>query len=338
MPKSKQQRQKSSFKTLVIRPKKIRKKKVPRKKNGKIDWAKYNDELVARGSLDIWVSESVVENWYAEPSGKRGAQARYSDSAILITRQLGIVFRQNLRQTEGMVRSLVRSMKLDLNIPDFTTLSRRSDNLEVPLPKDMNKKSVIVIPDSSGLKVYGEGEWKVRQHGWSKHRQWLKFHVMITPDGEIRAIKLTGNNQADSEIFNDLLKQETAAKIEAMAGDGGYDKRSVYDIGKKRGIKRFLIPPQKNARIWQHGNARGEPHPRDENLRTIRKSSRTKWKRDSGYHVRSLVETAIFRFKNTFGDRIQARKFSRQETEFKIKAGILNVFHSMGMPEYLNST
>lgn len=333
MPKNKQ-KQKSSFKKVTIRPKKIRKKKVPRKQDGKIDWAKYNDALRDRGSFDIWINESVIADWYAEPNGKRGAQEIYSGTAILVTRQLGFVFRQNLRQTEGLVRSLVKSMGFELTIPDFSTLSRRSDNLTVPLPKDASKKSVIVIPDSSGLKVYGEGEWKVRQHGWSKRRTWLKFHVMITPDGEIRAIKLTGNDQADSDVFGDLLKQETA-KIEAIAGDGGFDKKMVYDLGLASGVNKFLIPPQKNAKIWRHGNIKGEPHPRDENLRAIRKSSRAKWKKANGYHVRSLVETAIFRFKNTFGDRMQARKPGRQETEFKIKAGILNIFHSLGRPEYL---
>lgn len=334
MPKNKSKQ--NSVKKITVRLKPVKKQKVPRKKGGKIDWAKYNDMLRDRGSFDIWITKSVVKGWYAKSNGRRGAQEIYSNSTILITRQLGFVFRQALRNTEGLVRSLIKSMGLDLDIPDFSTLSRRSENLEVPLPKNSSKKSVVLIADSSGLKVCGEGEWKVRQHGWSKRRVWLKFHIMITPDGELRAIKLTGNETADGQIFPNLLSQETADDIEAIAGDGGYDKSKVYETGLKRKVKRFLIPPMKNAKIMIHGNCKSqEPHPRDINLRAIRKTTRTRWKKANGYHIRSLVETAVFRFKNTFGDRIQARKFANQETEFKIKAGILNVFHSLGMPEYL---
>lgn len=334
MPKNKSKQ--NSVKKITVRLKPVKKQKVPRNKNGKINWRKYNDQLVKRGSFDIWINESVVKSWPARANGRRGAQPVYSNAAILITRQIGIVFKQNLRQTEGLVVSLVKAIGLDLSVPDFTTLSRRSESLKVPLPKNTDKAGVIVIADSSGLKVYGEGEWKVRQHGWSKHRAWLKFHIMITPDGELRAIKLTGNEKTDGEVFPELLSQETAKSIEAIVGDGAFDKNRVYEAGRERKVKRFLIPPQKNAKIMIHGNTKSqEPHPRDINLRAIRETTRTRWKKANGYHIRSLVETAIFRFKNTFGDRIQARKFTNQETEFRIKAGILNVFHSLGMPEYL---
>lgn len=334
MPKNKAKQ--NSIKKITIRLKPVKKQKVPRNKDGKINWSKYNDQLVNRGSFDIWINQSVIKSWRARSIGKRGAQAVYSNTAILITRQIGLVFRQNLRQTEGLVRSLVKALRFDLDIPDFTTLSRRSESLKVPLPKNTEKTGVIVIADSSGLKVYGEGEWKVRQHGWSKRRAWLKFHIMITPDGEFRAVKLTGNETADSQVFPDLLSQETADDIEAIAGDGAYDKNKVYQAGLKRKVKRFLIPPMKNAKIMVHGNCKSrEPHPRDANLRAIRQTTRRCWKKASGYHIRSLVETAVFRFKNTFGDRIQARKFANQETEFRIKAGILNTFQALGMPEYL---
>ena len=334
MPKNKAKQ--NSVKKITIRLKPVKKQKVPRKKDGKINWSKYNDQLVRRGSFDIWINESTVADWRAKSNGRRGAQPIYSDTAILITRQIGIVFRQNLRQTEGLVNSLLKAMKLNLAVPDFTTLSRRSERLAVPLPKNTSKTGIIVITDSSGLKVYGEGEWKVRQHGWSKHRRWLKFHIMITPDGELRATKLTGNDQTDSEAFPNLLGQETAENIQVIVGDGAYDKNWVYQAGLERKVKRFLIPPQKNAKILIHGNSKCQaPHPRDVNLRAIRKTTRMHWKKASGYHIRSLAETTVSRFKNAFGDRIQARKFANQETEFKIKARILNVFHSLGMPEYL---
>jgi hypothetical protein len=186
--------------------------------------------------------------------------------------------------------------------------------------------------DSSGLKVYGEGEWKVRKHGWSKHRTWRKFHLAIDSDNEIRAIELTGNDTADCETAVDLIKEETA-EIESLAGDGAYDKKVVYNAGTERGVKRWLIPPQKNAKIIQHGNLSSPPHPRDQNLRAIRLTTRKRWKEQIGYHVRSLVETAMFRWKTIFGDRLQARNFPQQITEARIKATILNRMRLLGMPE-----
>ena len=186
--------------------------------------------------------------------------------------------------------------------------------------------------DSSGLKVFGEGEWKVRKHGWSKHRTWRKFHLSIDADQEIRAVELTGNDTADCAVVKNLTDQETSI-IDGLAGDGAYDKKVVYRIGQERGVKKFLIPPQTNAKIMQHGNLSSPPHPRDENLRAIRKTTRKRWKETVGYHVRSLVETAMFRWKSVFGDRLQARNFPQQTTEARIKASILNKMWLLGMPQ-----
>lgn len=334
---AKNKKKESDYKqtTIHFKQSKAKKKKVPRKK-GKIDWPKYNEQLKQRGSLDIWISKEAISDWRAKPNGKKGSQFIYSNNAILTTLQLGIFLNKKLRQTEGIVLSLFKQIKVPLAVPDFTTLSRRSRYLKVELPKTKINEKTILIADSSGLKVFGEGEWKVRKHGFSKHRTWLKFHIMITPDGEIKANKLTGNDTSDAEVVEDMLNQEISENIEGIAGDGAFDKRNVYEAGIKRGFKRFLIPPQRNAKIKIHGNNKSKPlYPRDENLRVIRKTTLKQWKKKSGYHIRSLVETAMFRFKTAFGDKINARKFNNQVTEFNIKARMLNIFHQLGMPEYI---
>ena len=228
--------------------------------------------------------------------------------------------------------SIFRAMGMTMAIPDYSTLSRRGETVVVNLPKE-EKNNVMVIEDSTGLKVYGEGEWKVRQHGWSKHRTWRKFHVMITPDGEIRAIELTNNATTDAEVAPRLLDQEQPSIITGFVGDGGYDRRVVYDACQNRNIKTVTVPPQKNAKIFIHGNRKTTPHPRDENLRQIRKTSRTHWKEQSGYHIRSLVENTMFRLKTIFGDRLNARLFPQQRTEAAIKASLLNRMWQLGMPE-----
>jgi hypothetical protein len=302
------------------------------KKNYKVrNWHEYNEALKRRGSLIVWVEEEALKEWEAKPTGKRGAQPLYSDLAITSTLTIGKVYGQKLRQTQGLVDSLFNLMRLDLDVPNYTTLSRRGATVTVHLPKD-EKEGVTLLLDSTGLKVFGEGEWKVRKHGYSKHRTWRKFHVGVTPEGEIRAVELTGNETGDNETVPALLAQEESA-IDAVGADGAYDTRDVYDLCRERKIAKVLIPPQKNAKIWQHGDSSSPPHPRDENLRAIRKTSRERWKNDSGYHVRSLVETLMFRYKTIFGDRLDARNMPRQKTEALVKSSILNRMLKLGMPD-----
>lgn len=295
------------------------------------NWSAYNEALKQRGSLTVWFDPAVLTCWYARPSGKRGAQPVYSDTAITVTLQFGKVFGQKLRQTEGLMWSLFTIMRLKLRVPDASTLCRRGKRVPVRIPKNTPEELTLVV-DSTGLKVFGEGEWKVRKHGYAKRRTWRKFHLGITPDGEVRATELTDNSVADHEAVPALLAQEAAA-IAAFAGDGAFDKRNVYDLCQRRGVQRILVPPQRQAKIWQHGNCHAPPHPRDENLRAIRRTSRKRWKEAVGYHVRSLAETAIFRFKTIFGDRLDARLLPQQRTEVLLKCAILNRMRALGMPD-----
>lgn len=312
--------------------KQANKNKSSKKKYKVRNWPEYNRSLINRGRLQVWVDEYALEHWQAEPTGKPGAQLIYSSLAIQITLQFGQVFSQKLRQTEGLVKSIFELMGIANKVPGYSTLSRRGESLSVQLPLDHFKDNIVLVADSSGLKVYGEGEWKVRKHGWSKHRTWRKMHFAITPDGEIRAAELTGNDIYDDTVAVAMIDEEEA-NIDAFAGDGAFDTRKVYDKCRVKGIQRVLVPPQKNAKIWQHGNAKAPPHKRDENLRQIRKTSREKWKEQSGYHVRSLSENTMFRYKTIFGDKLKARKFKQQRTEFLIKASILNKMMKLGMPD-----
>jgi hypothetical protein len=101
----------------------------------------------------------------------------------------------------------------------------------------------------------------------------------------------------------------------------------------KREVKRIIVPPQRNARIWQHGNSSKPPLPRDQNLRRTRRVGRKRWKQASGYHRRSLAETAVFRFKIIFGNTLSARILPRQITEARTKCATLNRMTRPGMPD-----
>lgn len=298
------------------------------------NWSVYNESLVKRGSITIWLDEEALAGWKARPpeQRKRGGQYDYSAAAITMLLVLKSVYHLTLRETEGFARSLFEVMGVALPVPDYTTLSRRAGKLLVSLPVQ-NSEPIHLVLDSTGLKIYGEGEWKVRQHGVSKRRTWRKLHLGVDEArGEIQAVVLSEASLDDAAAVPDLL-EETQAPVEQVSGDGAFDKTKVYDTCREYGIKRITIPPRKDAHLWQHSNGKAPPHPRDENLRRIRRVGRKIWKRESGYHRRSLAETMVFRFKMIFGDHLQAREISRQVTEARLKCLALNRMTHLGMPD-----
>lgn len=297
------------------------------------NWSEYDNALVQRGSITFWLSDDVEKTWRYAGAKQRGSQFDYSDPALLVMLTVKEVFHLTNRSVEGFMRSLFELMKLDLPVPDHTTLSRRSQDLQVPLPKTASP-SLDIVMDSTGLKVYGEGEWKVRMHGVSKRRTWLKLHVGANPDdGEIQAVLLTDNTVSDDQAVEKLLEQ-IEQTILNFAADGAYDKRKVYDgLNAHSPDVNILIPPRKNARIWQHGNSKAERLKRDENLRTIRKAGRKAWKENSGYHIRSLAETIMFRLKTMFGPGLSTRLIKTQTTQALIRCMALNQMTHLGMPE-----
>ena len=93
-----------------------------------------------------------------------------------------------------------------------------------------------------------------------------------------------------------------------------------------------MIPLHKDAKIWQHGNRKGKPQPRDENLRLICEHGRKRWKHDSGYHRRFITETSMFRSKTIFRGNLSARKFDNQAVELFIKCAALNRMIQIAKP------
>jgi hypothetical protein len=297
------------------------------------NWSEYDKALVQRGSITFWMSDDFEKTWMHTGAKQRGSQFDYSAQAILVMLTVKEVFHLTNRGVEGFVRSLFRMLKINLPVPDHTTLSKRGKDLKVKLPKKTSQRLNIVM-DSTGLKIYGEGEWKVRQHGVSKRRTWRKLHVGANPDdGEIEAVILTENNVSDDAAVAVLLEQ-IEQEIAKFAADGAYDKRKVYDcLNAHSPNVDILIPPRKNARIWKHGNTKAERLKRDENLRSIRKQGRKEWKKESGYHVRSLAETTMFRLKTIFGDELSARLLETQTTQALIRCAALNKMTHLGMPQ-----
>ena len=190
-----------------------------------------------------------------------------------------------------------------------------------------------MVCDSTGVKVYGEGEWKVHTHGASKRRTWRKLHLQIDEaSGEILVAGASENSVSDCQMFEEMLAANEE-EIEQISSDGAFDRKKVYQAISERKIGRAAILPRKGAKIWQHGNTKVQHLIRDENLRAVRRRGRKKWKEESNYHRRSLAETGVFRFKTIFSDKLQSREIENQFLEMMIKCAALNRMTHLGMPD-----
>lgn len=294
------------------------------------NWTEYNKALCHRGSITIWFDEQAIYSWLNhQKTGKPGKPRTYGDACIQTMLVLKAVYHLPQRATYGLVCSLMQLMELDLPVPHPTILSRRASSLDVTLPRVKKNEPLHVLVDATGLKVYGEGEWKVRTHGISKRRTWRKLHIAMDAEtGEVLATVCTTSYVSDKEVLPNLLEQ-IREKIKIVGGDGGYDYADCYEEIAKHNAQ-ALIPPRRTGRLHPQDERLRE---RDKNLREIRKKGRKKWKRESGYHRRSLVETQMMRVKTIFGSNLSSRRFHNQATEMSVRCAALNRMTNLGMPD-----
>lgn len=299
-----------------------------------INWRKYNESLVQRGSITFWLSAEVIDHWHhANDRPKVGHPFVYSNTAIECLLALRELFQLPYRQTEGLGRSLAELMQVDIPIPDYTSLAKRAAAMSISLDVTKHAGPIDVVVDSTGLKVFGEGEWKARKHGVSKRRTWRKLHLAVNPQTqEIEAEVLTENSGHDADQVDSLLDQ-IDAKVDAFYGDGAYDQWKVYETMQQHTI-RAVIPPRRNAKIKRHGNSSEPPLPRDTAIREIRRIGRKSWKETVGYHLRSLSETAMHRMKCCFGNKLKNRELRNQRAEVRLRSKILNHFTHLGLPQF----
>lgn len=295
------------------------------------NWPEYNQSLIRRGDITLWFDQEVIYQWKAnERTGKRGRPIVYSAVVLCCMSALRLLYRLPLRSAQGLFCSLLHLLGLALPVPNYTTLCRRQATLPMDLGASTAEQPRHILIDSTGLKVFGEGEWKVRQHGVGKRRTWRKLHLAI--DGksrEIVAAALTDSGTADCEVLPSLLLQIDGV-IGKVGADGAYDSWECrYSIIQHHA--QAVIPPRQNAVIKDNDQIE-EVRQRDEALEQIKDEGLKAWKQDSGYHQRSLAETTMFRVKTTFGTEMKARVIQNQITEALLKSHILNRFIQQGLP------
>jgi len=271
--------------------------------------------------------------WYAPASGKSGRQQIFSDAAIQFCLSIKCLFGLALRQSLGLVQSLLRMAGLDWKVPDFSTVSRRQKTLRVQLPYRASTTALDLLVDSTGIKFLGEGEWKRKKHGAEYRRQWRKVHLGIDANTlEIRAIEVTDNSVGDAPMLPELLGQIPPDEaVASVSGDGAYDTKACHAAIVQRGAQ-AVIPPRKNAKAWKE-NLVGALA-RNEALKACRRLGWRIWKKWSSYHRRSLVETKMYCFKR-LGERVMARTFERQVVELHVRVALLNRFTHLGRPNTL---
>lgn len=303
------------------------------------NWPEYNRALIQRGSISIWIEEKAVKNWFNYThTCEAGRPATYSDDVILMMLVLREVYKLSLRSLQGFVSSLFAAMSLDIPVPSYSQISRRANKLHKRVERLMRgTKARNIIFDSTGLKVYGEGEWKVKVHGKGKRRTWRKFHIGIDADTQdILCVELTGNEKGDAAVAEHMLTN-LPCEMKSAWGDGAYDAHRFRQIVQKKGGV-CIVPPPKDA-IYKGQKDSGWEYERDGAIAAIQgfggdEVGRRLWKICSGYYKRSRVETAMFRIKKLLGGGLKSRIIGTQKTEGYCKSIVINRMNTRGMPKF----
>jgi IS5 family transposase len=309
-----------------------RRRHIPRPKRRVTNWADHNEALRQRSSLTVWFTDEAIAAWKAAPRTTPGGQPYYSDLAITTVLALRAMFHLPLRQTEGLIGSVLQLLGLDLPVPDYSTLSRRAQNLELPAQSRTTGGAIHLLVDSSGLKLGGPGEWLVEKHGTSKRRSWRKLHIGFDAvSGRIVASILTDRDVDDASQVDPLLDQR-AEPVELFLGDGGYDRTGVYTALDERYPDAVIVVPPRSDAVLS-ATADTEPTQRDRHIQAIAEEGRMAWQRDSGYNQRAGVEGQFARWKQVIGDGLRFHSDEARVTEVAIAAQVLNRMLDLGRPD-----
>ncbi len=291
------------------------------------NWPTYNKALINRGSITFWLDDEAIQARYESATSSRGRPQRYSDLAITTVLVIKRVFRLTLRAAQGFIDSIFALMNVPLRCPDYTSVSKRAKSVNVSFKTFTRGEIAHLVIDSTGLKVFGEGEWKVKSMARNAAVSGVSCIAVDSKTHEIICADLSLNNVTDSEAFPGLIRQ-THRKIRAASADGAYDTRLCHDELRRKKIS-ALIPPRKGAGYWP-----GEYADRNRAVANQRLTgSNARWKWTTDYNRRSIAETAMYRVKQLFGGSLTLRDYDGQVAEAMAPVRALNKMTKAGMPE-----
>jgi len=292
------------------------------------NWSSYNESLKNRGSLTLWINDDIKDKWYAPENSTRtrGGQLRYSNFAIMLFLSLRMLFKLPLRQTAGFIKSIFSLMNIDLEVPDYTRVSRRGDVPKITCKLEKMEEPGHIIVDSSGIKVVGESEWLENKHGKQcKRKKWRKIHIGIDKNGMAVAQVMTDHLTDDRDCLSDLIKQANPTMITELIADPGYDSQETYDKLEALNIK-TIIPPMRETPSKESNTTR------QQTINYINNRGIHAWQNKHKYGRRAFVENFFFRFKEIIGRKLRAKKWNNQDAETLLGCHILNQFTKIGMP------
>jgi hypothetical protein len=289
------------------------------------NWPAYEAGLRRRGDLTLWLDEAALAGWAAPKRNTPGGQPVYADLAIELVLTLRLVFQLALRQAEAFARSVLKLLGLELRVPDHSTLSRRGRAFAGRQPRcRAGNGPMHLVLDSTGLELFGQGEWNAAKHGRAR-RRWRKLHIGVDADtGEIAAHRLTEGHADDAAQVPDLLRQPEGT-IASLTADGAYDGEPVYQAAVSRqpdSPPDVIIPPRTSA--VPSTTDPDKQSSRDRHIRLMDERGRIGWQRATGYGRRNLAETAIGRYKHLIGPKLRARTDAGQQGEVALAVQVLN--------------
>ena len=282
---------------------------------------------------DVMVTPEVLDSWQAVGRTTPGEQSSYSELAVETGMMLRLAFHLALLQTEGLMASIFVLLNVPLSTPNHSTLSRRARTMgSITKGCVLPDGPIHLLIDSTGLKVFGAGEWLQEKHGVKARRTWKRLHLAVDADtGMIMASTLTGNDVGDPSQVAPLLDQ-IEATIASVTADGAYDGMPTYDVVAGHGEDvRVIIPPHVTAVL--SAEAEHNPSQRDQHILSIAARGRLGWQEETDYGQRALVETAMGRYKAIIGPRLRARSSSGQQAEAAVGVAVLNRMLDAGRPD-----
>lgn len=299
------------------------------------NWPDYNKALVKRGSVTVYLPADVIKAWQPRKCKNKlqGGQFKYSDIAIETTIAVKIAMHMPYRATQGFITSVFELMGVNISVPNYTTMCRRINKIEMPELANINdEKHIHVVVDSTGLKIFGQGQWSEEKHGLKKRRKWRKFHLTIDRDSHaIIAQELTESDISDDAVVPQML-EDIEQEITHFSADTAYDTNEIYDaITSKHGNNvTIAIPPRPNAALSANYNK--SPTKRDHNILFVEEYGKYRWQDYSDYNYRALAETGMFRYQALISEQLFSRRFTAQKVEARIACRVLNRLTALGMP------
>ena len=296
----------------------------------KRNWSKYSKALVNRGKLTLFITKDFADTWYVKYDDgsprARGGQAKYSETAITALLSLRFVFKLPLRAMEGLAQSLVEMAGVDIDVPNYSTLSIKLRDMKIKLPpvcKDSGGGYVASL-DSTGVKIHGQGEWNRKKHSQKDRRQWVKVHLIIDNDTmQILGVEATADDVHDCEVFDQLM-DVLPNKINKVLGDGAYDTLEAHKKSLDNGIELVALP--RNNAVVDLKSTEQHILKRNEHVLRYKEQGIYAWANKYGYWARNRVESTMSRFKTTFSGSLSSRKVESQKNEIILKCKILNMF------------